>query len=182
MDILTLNAHYKAAEPITETSLSPEAIMEIKYAICTNSDLNSKAPKFRVHNLCAGFIEENKVIHIIDSSVADANIEEKVTMIALGTEMINDDLVANGVNEVDLKKIWWNDGNEDIKDFWSKRLRLQNLQVRRNVIEGDGKELSLGEFLEKKGFEVGKYYDVDDLLLVLREYFEVDARLSNSSF
>ena len=42
------------------------------------------------------------------------------------------------------------------------------------VVTGNAEEYSLGEFLEEKGFDVGKYHQVEDLHLVLKEYFEVD--------
>lgn len=65
-----------------------DVIFEIKYATCKNSDLNSTTPKFWVHNLCAGFIEGNKVTHIIDPSIGKANPDAAELMSIINATLV----------------------------------------------------------------------------------------------
>ncbi|WOG81362.1 hypothetical protein DCAR_0100508 [Daucus carota subsp. sativus] len=239
MNTTTLNADYVKPEFISQTPPYPQdAVIEIKYSTCKNHDLNSQAPKFRVHNLCAGRLEQpNKVIHIIDPCLNFASREELNTMMLHAAQLagasrtctqrrrcakavrwrvahryatpavrgyarvecgaagiIDDDLKYTALDERDLKVIWYGDGKRNVKEFWAKRfLKHGSFSTSLNidgevmvdyaskiyefgetVVTGNAEEYSLGEFLEEKGFDVGKYHQVEDLHLVLKEYFEVD--------
>ena len=98
------------------------------------------------------------------------------------------------LDERDLKVIWYGDGKRNVKEFWAKRfLKHGSFSTSLNidgevmvdyaskiyefgetVVTGNAEEYCLGEFLEKNGFQVGKYHQVEDLHPVLKEYFEVD--------
>lgn len=55
-------------------------------------------------------------------------------------QKIRINLAATGINEEDVKKIWWNDGAEDIEMFWSKRF-LKHYQFSAELDDHDGLRL-----------------------------------------
>lgn len=101
-------------------------------------------------------------------------------------QTIKQDLASHKIAEEDLRKIWWDDGGDEMS-FWSYNLVKHSwlsetekmpdfasttASLGMEVLNGS-EEKDLRSFLQKR-FAVGKYHKVADLQVALKEYFKAD--------
>lgn len=90
-----------------------------------------------------------------------------------------------------MEKIWfhWSRKREKTEALWAHSLLKHadfsigdcisayastTYKLAKPILESEKHHPGLGEFLLQEGFEVGKYYDVADLLVSLKRFFGVD--------
>ncbi|KAL6528574.1 hypothetical protein OROMI_029219 [Orobanche minor] len=178
LDVGNLNTYFAKVEPITSTK--PDGVvLEMKYFACHSNRPDSIKPNLRIHNLRTAYVKDGKLHNLVNEPPPAALNSE----LSKAETTIKQDLASHKVAEEDLKKIWWDDGGDEMS-FWCYSLVKHScLSKTESIPDFASTTASLGMqvlqekdlrfFLQKK-FAVGKYHKVADLQVALKEYFKAD--------